>query len=740
MNIWSWRGVRAAALAAAGTAQFASGQSDAVLEAFDEWNVRNGGVWRLERHAPTDTARCVWGGNVPAAQTPRTDEAFFALARRALAASFELHRVESESLIDDRVLLLPLANAGSTDKVHVRLRQVLSAPGGERLSVENGWVNLLFARDGALLSLDTQALSDIRALAAPAVLSAADATASAVTEFTRVTGGAPSEFGAVREFVAAVTRDGRREARRAFGVTAFSEREGAPHAAYEIHVDALTGEILARKTLAHDFDVSGVVRTMATPGSQPDVSTNMPTSQAVGHVQVTSAAGNAITDANGNFNIVGATAPLQITVKYLGVWCNSRNQAGSDYFLTTTLNAASGNQVLMNAASTTLENSQANAYVWVGRTHDWLKSLNPGDTAPDFQALSFSNTAGACNAYYSVVPPPPSINFFAAGTIPGLSCVNMAYSSVVVHELGHWLNDRYGSQNGSDGLGEGLADTYAMYLLDSPIVGEDFCGTNCHVRSGLNTRMFCGDGNPGCHGEVHSDGEVLMGALWKVRARLESTLGASAGAMAADSLLSAWLNAYDDTSITTVIEVHYLTLDDDDGNISNGTPNYLDIDGGFRDQGFPGVAASLCPNFVSYCTSSTTTGGCVPTMNFQGTPSASATSGCILSVATVDGQRTGLIFYGISGRVAFPWHASSTSWFCVKSPVQRTFVHGSGGSPGACNGGLSIDWNDFRNVYPGALGNPISPGQKVQTQAWFRDPPAPKTTNLSNALEFTVCP
>jgi hypothetical protein len=31
-------------------------------------------------------------------------------------------------------------------------------------------------------------------------------------------------------------------------------------------------------------------------------------------------------------------------------------------------------------------------------------------------------------------------------------------------------------------------------------------------------------------------------------------------------------------------------------------------------------------------------------------------------------------------------------------------------------------------------------GQKVYAQAWYRDPPAPKTTNLSNAIELTVGP
>ncbi len=711
-------------------------QSAEVLQDFEAWNSNHGGQWRLVADEQQAFVRCLWGGAAQFGATPQSNAEFFALARTALDATRTLHGVDGSTLVDDSVLLLPLALAGSNDKVRVRLRQVL---GG--LEVESSFVNLLFARDGALLSIDSQALPNARELAAPSArLDGESARALARAEFERVAGGAPSWVGAEREFVKPVVRDGQRVAVRAWAVSANSEREGAAHVAFEFHLDASSGEVLERRSLVHDFDVSGTVRTLATPGALPDVASNLPTSQALPHVEVTSAAGNVVTDANGNFNIIGASAPLQVTVKYLGPWCNSRNNDGTNYGITTTLNAASGNQVLLNPSAVTATTAQANVHLWVSRVHDWLKGINPADTAPDFQARSNANLAGACNAYYSVSPPPPSINFFTAGTIPGLSCVNMAYSSVVAHELGHWLNDQYSSGNGSNGIGEGLADTYAMYLLDTPIVGEDFCGSGCHVRTGLNTRQFCGDGNPGCHGEVHRDGEVLMGALWKVRARLETSLGASAGALAADALFSAWLNGYDDTSITTLIEVHYLTLDDDDGNISNGTPNYLAIDGGFRDQGFPGVQASLCGNFVSYCTSSTTTGNCVPTMNFSGTPSATATSGCVLSVASVDGQRTGLIFYGVSGRVAFPWSTGSTSWFCVKSPVQRTFVQSSGGSAGACNGNLSVDWNQFRATYPGALGGSIAPGTKVQTQAWFRDPPAAKTTNLSNAMEFTVCP
>jgi hypothetical protein len=128
-----------------------------------------------------------------------------------------------------------------------------------------------------------------------------------------------------------------------------------------------------------------------------------------------------------------------------------------------------------------------------------------------------------------------------------------------------------------------------MYLADDPVVGKDFCGTGCVVRTGLNNRQFCGDSNPGCHGGVHNDGEVLMGAMWKMRANLKNSLGASAGSLAADSLNSAWFRLYNDTQIKTIIETHLLTLDDDDGNILNGTPNFTAIDNAFRTQGFPGV-------------------------------------------------------------------------------------------------------------------------------------------------------
>ncbi len=143
---------------------------------------------------------------------------------------------------------------------------------------------------------------------------------------------------------------------------------------------------------------------------------------------------------------------------------------------------------------------------------------------------------------------------------------------------------------------------------------------------------------------------------------------------------------------------------------------------------------------VTYCTAGTSSNGCVPSISATGTPSIAAASGFSINVANVEGQKQGLIFYGISGQTALPWAAGSTSFFCVKSPTQRMGAQLSGGTFGACDGSLSQDWLAFVAANPGALGAPYSVGQIVNAQAWYRDPPAMKTTNLSDALEFVTQP
>jgi len=143
---------------------------------------------------------------------------------------------------------------------------------------------------------------------------------------------------------------------------------------------------------------------------------------------------------------------------------------------------------------------------------------------------------------------------------------------------------------------------------------------------------------------------------------------------------------------------------------------------------------------TNYCTGSTTTTGCTPTMAASGSPSIAASSGFTLDCTNVNGQRQGLIFYGVSGRESLPWSAGSTSFLCVKLPTQRTAPQTTGGTNGMCDGALTVDFLAFMTANPAALGQPLSVGQRFNAQSWFRDPPAPKTTNTSDAIEFFTCP
>lgn len=137
---------------------------------------------------------------------------------------------------------------------------------------------------------------------------------------------------------------------------------------------------------------------------------------------------------------------------------------------------------------------------------------------------------------------------------------------------------------------------------------------------------------------------------------------------------------------------------------------------------------------LSYCTSGTSTNGCTPWMLSNGTPSSTFSSPCSVSVVGVEGQKSGMIFYGVNGKTNLPW---GSGFFCVKAPTQRTPVQNSGGAANSCQGVLTLDWNQFQLNNPQALGQPFTAGETVFIQGWYRDPPSPLSTNFSNALVLT---
>jgi hypothetical protein len=146
------------------------------------------------------------------------------------------------------------------------------------------------------------------------------------------------------------------------------------------------------------------------------------------------------------------------------------------------------------------------------------------------------------------------------------------------------------------------------------------------------------------------------------------------------------------------------------------------------------------PSSFEYCVSGTSSQGCNAQIHLIGTPSLSTSSNGSLQVASLDGGRLGEIFLGVSGPLAVPWAPGSNSRLCVRPPLLRTGTQLTGGTAGACDGVLTLEWSAVAGQNAPILGAPLVPGLRLWSQAWFRDPLAPRGTNTSNAVTFALAP
>jgi hypothetical protein len=144
---------------------------------------------------------------------------------------------------------------------------------------------------------------------------------------------------------------------------------------------------------------------------------------------------------------------------------------------------------------------------------------------------------------------------------------------------------------------------------------------------------------------------------------------------------------------------------------------------------------------TNYCTAGISGSGCQAHISASGSPSASATSGFLLTAAGVEGSKDGVFFFGTNGRQANLW-GNGTSLQCVVPPVVRAGLLSGSGNQGACDGTFAQDMNAlWCSTCPKPAKNP-GPGALVQAQLWYRDPNSTsnQTTSLSDAIEFTVQP
>ena len=355
--------------------------------------------------------------------------------------------------------------------------------------------------------------------------------------------------------------------------------------AFTFFVDAASGALVHARNDIHHFDVTGSVVGLVTPPNLPDIATNPPVQQPIGEVKV-EVVGNptafAYTDRAGNFTITGLATgdPVTLRVSAGGGKWNAVTNNGAPAF-NVTQSATPGTPVTINllSAPTGLTQAQVNGLVYANQTHNFITDRANIPTLNSNPPIATNvNEASTCNAFYQAGPP-DSIHFFA----PGGGCVNTAYASVVNHEYGHYIvNER---NLGQGAFGEGFADVMSVLINDDPIIGREF-GTAANFPPDGAIRHLDGSAevlpNYPCAGEVHFCGEVLGNISWVIRTNMNARYGAPMGLDMTRDLFGDWAvfmtgadAAGNAAHPATALEV--LTADDNDGNISNGTPNYPQI-------------------------------------------------------------------------------------------------------------------------------------------------------------------
>jgi hypothetical protein len=362
-----------------------------------------------------------------------------------------------------------------------------------------------------------------------------------------------------------------------------------PIASWLVLVDAENGEVLMRQDQARH--VTGHVTGLVHPVLPTDPLTPRPFAYQFMFADPDSAT----TDATGAYT-VPASGPVTVRGELRGpfidvVRSDIRPLGSGDAHYST---PAGPNDVvdLPWGSAGFSHDAERDAFYHGNIAHGHVKQLEPGFTELDYEMpLTVNYPDAHCNAVWTGV----GIYFFSAGG----GCVNSATTpSVLYHEYGHAVNDFVYIEDGllsgmqNSAMHEGMADLYAAFIGDDPLVGRGFYGPGTYVRSVANTLRWPEDRVT----DPHINGQMLSGGFWDLRVSL--------GLENADRLAHQAKHGHPDDLSDDVafgeMFLEVLAADDDDGDLSNGTPHAAAIAHSFGTHGLgPNAWIAIDPTPVA---------------------------------------------------------------------------------------------------------------------------------------------
>ena len=371
-------------------------------------------------------------------------------------------------------------------------------------------------------------------------------------------------------------------------------------------VDIESGEILYQEDQLLEVDVTGNVGGRATQGSGAEqcgavMSTNMPYARA----NIVGGSG-AFANVNGDFSISnGGSDAVTVDSGVRGQYFRVFHQpTGLTTVLSQNVTPPGPANFQHNLSNTEFRRGEVNAYIHANVVRDFALGINPayptiGDQT-EFRMTVNEGSSGFCpgNAQYRG----SNLRFCAAGQ----GFPNTAWSSVVYHEYGHHLVAVAGSGQGQ--YGEGMADTVSNLIFDESGTAFGFFGICSQpLREADNTKQYP------CSGGVHECGRLISACVWHTRNALQTSNPSSYRSILDDLTINSIL-LHTGSSITPAITTDFLVLDDNDGDLSNGTPHELEILDGFGQHNMlpvPPPANDSCVDAIAICPGTSRSGNTI---------------------------------------------------------------------------------------------------------------------------------